>query len=90
VKVYVLTDGRYEQEVAGVFTTAEAAMAERPHLNWEMMSAEDFPDGFWVSDNYDRSRVFGFDLQGPGVRELTLDDIKAGRVQVASYSRKAP
>lgn len=87
MKVYVLTDGQYEQEVEGVFSSPDLAMAERPGLVWEKAHDEDFPDGFWFGMNgLDMSRVFGFELREP-VRELTVDDLKAGCVQTASYRR---
>lgn len=61
--VYVLTDGQYDQEVAGVFATASAAMAERPDLTWAEHAEEDFPSGSWWGQNgLTVSRVYGFKL----------------------------
>lgn len=38
------------------------------------MSDEDFPDGFWIGTDgwVYTSRVFGFELQGSDVRELSI------------------
>lgn len=64
MKVYVLTDDQYEQTVAGVFTSPEAAKAERPNLDWREYGLDDEPPYWHGSDTTNMSRIFTFEMQG--------------------------